>query len=126
MGHKFYRKEIEEWEEVEHVLWEWRAIYKDNTNLLQYGDDGIFHQTKEIDQSRLEIFIMENIDTHQRISIEFPEKAKLFFQYQNAILNAGSREEKRLIMFIFGYEGNYFVIDFDNNIIFTNDYKKVL
>jgi hypothetical protein len=125
MDYKFFRKEIKKWEKVELVLWVWEVIYKDNSRLFQYGEDGIFHQIREIDQSKLAVFSMRNVETNQRVCLFFKEGKKLFHEYENAIINIGTKKEEKLRAFIFGFEGNYIVITIDNHIIFTDNYNNV-
>jgi hypothetical protein len=125
MEYKFYRKETKKWEKVEPVLWIWVAIYKDETFLRQFDDTGIYHQINEINKSMLEVFIMENIKTHQKISLNIPKGKNVFLRYENTVIAYGTSHEKKYKTFVFGYENNNFVITFNNDVIFTNDLKKV-
>lgn len=114
--------------------WRWVAKYRDNTILKQFGDDGIFHQFKEIDQSKLMAFQMVSPDSPQVFSIAFvPEEMKLIHFYRNPILAGGSPNERRLKFYVFGYEQkvhghvakSFFMITPDNELICTNDVDKI-
>jgi hypothetical protein len=102
-------------------LWCWETIYHDGTTLFQYDQTGIYHQIREIDQSKLATFVMENIDSHQQIAMIFPKGSILFHQYENLITSEGERYRA----FIFGYDKHFVVVTFNNDIIVTDDYKKV-
>ena len=53
--------------------WVWIAIYKDGICLKQFDENtGIFHQFKEIDQSKLNVFIMQSVqDQKKRFELHF-------------------------------------------------------
>jgi hypothetical protein len=103
--YQFFRKETNKWERVLLVPWVWRATYNDGTFLEQYGEDGIFHQFAEIDQSKLQLFQMASVATAQVFTLKFdPINMKLIHFYRNQILNAGTSDEKRVRIICFGYE----------------------
>ena len=86
--------------------WCWEATYFDGTVLKQFGDDGIFHQFKEIDQTKLHLFKMVH-ETKSPFTIVFnPDRMKLIHFYRNSRLNIGTPEETFLTAYCFGYEVN--------------------
>ncbi len=102
---KYFRKDLKKWISAPPEIWQWEATYEDGSSLKQFGDDGIFHQFAEIDQSRLAMFKM--------ISHEFPQTytlllsdpiMKLIHFYRNIVLNSGTSDEKHIRLYCFGYE----------------------
>lgn len=88
----------------EKELWCWEAYYNDGTFLKQFGDDGIFHQFKEIDQSKLAHFKMVSDDFPPFTVIFNPKKMKLIHFYKKTRLNIGSENETFFTMYCFGWE----------------------
>ena len=111
-------------EEVEVEQWVWAIVYKDNTELHQFdANTGLFHSITEIDKSK-EISMMtmykafDNDNLDKRIDIVIPKGCDVFHKYRNIILEAGTENEVRLKIYIFGYGNkNYQVI----NHILPND-----
>lgn len=88
-------------------IWCWEATYTDGTTLKQFGDDGIFHQFKEIDQTKLHFFRMVH-ETKSPYTLLFnPSKMKLIHFYRNSRLNIGTDQETFLTAYCFGYEINF-------------------
>ena len=86
--------------------WAWEAYYTDGTILKQFDDAGIFHQFKEIEQSRLNIFKMVH-DTLPPYTLLFnPGKMKLIHFYKQSHLNIGASNEVHTTTYCFGYEIN--------------------
>lgn len=116
-------------EEVALERWVWRAIYKDGTHLDQFDDQGVFHQIREIQQENLVAFRMintENPDKH--IHIFMPEGAKFIHKYKNFILQAGTPNETRMKVYIFGYKAgshHHFNYILPNGTILQADHEDV-
>jgi hypothetical protein len=98
-------------EEVEIEKWVWAVVYKDNTELHQYDlNTGLFHSITEIEQDKLKMLTMyrtydnENMDS--RIDIMLPDGAKIFHFYRKTILEAGTENETRFTIYVFGYKYN--------------------
>ncbi len=126
MQYRFFRKETNQWEGVEPVLWQWEAHYIDGTILKQYGDDGIFHQVREINQKKMRVFKMVHKDTKQTYTILWHPARKLIHFYRTSVLNNG---QTKLRWYCFGYETSVngvnhkviFVILHTNEVIATED-----
>ena len=102
MNYKFLKDG--EWIEAIKEDWCWEAYFNDDTCLKQYGDDGIFHQFKEIDQSKLAVFKMV-ADNKIPFTLLFnPKRMKLIHYYKRFRLNIGEKSESRFTVFCFGYE----------------------
>lgn len=85
-------------------LWSWEAYYSDGQVLKQYGEDGIFHQFKEINQEKLHFFKMVS-DGKSPFTVMFnPENMKLICFYKRTRLNIGTDNEMFITMFVFGWE----------------------
>ncbi len=105
LKHKFFRKDLEKWISAAPEVWQWEATYEDGSVLKQYGDDGIFHQFAEIDQSRLAMFKMVSPEYSQTYTLLFSDPSmKLIHFYRNKVLNAGTDAEERIRYYCFGYE----------------------
>ena len=103
--YKFFRKDLNQWITAPEEAWQWEAYYEDGQILKQFGDDGIFHQFAEIDQSRLAMFKMVSPQFPQTYTLLFSDPAmKLIHFYRNTVLNAGSQDEQHLRLYCFGYE----------------------
>lgn len=106
MTYKFLRNG--QWEAVNEEVWKWEAHYQDGKVLKQFGEDGIFHQFDEINQSELTAFKMVT-DGKPPFTLLFnPEKMKLIHFYKRARLNVGTDQETFLTMYCFGYETKTF------------------
>lgn len=93
------------WIEAEPEVWQWEVVYEDGNVLKQFGDDGIFHQFAEIDQSKLAMFKMVSPQyPHTYELLVSDPSMKLIHFYRNTILNAGSEDEKHIKLYCFGYE----------------------
>jgi hypothetical protein len=91
-------------EKVSPERWGWGVVYNDGTELKQFGDDGIFHQFKEIDQSKVKMFVMYNLDNQsKRIDVVVdPARTQIFHLYRNFILEVGADMGRRVKVYIFG------------------------
>ena len=133
--HKFNRDGI--LENVPEERWQWLAIYSDDTSLRQFGTDEVFHQFKEIDQSKLREFRM--FSGSRFFSLMFQPGMKLIHFYDYYVLNANILEPnkdtpktKRFKNYVFGYEKGsekclFTIMEDDNlaisreNLIFTGE-----
>jgi len=84
----------------------WGVIYKDGSEFKQFGEDGIFHQFKEINQSEVKMFVVYEIaNPDKRWDIlACGEAYQIFFYYKRMILAAGTDMETRPTVYVFGYK----------------------
>jgi hypothetical protein len=101
---KFYREPGAEPEEVPLERWMWVALYSDDSVLIQFDQKGVFHQFKEIDQSRLSGFQMVSNDGGKPIMIHWAPGYKLIHFYRNMRLRIGEPDEQIVKLYCFGYE----------------------
>jgi hypothetical protein len=103
--YKYFRKDLNKWIVAPPEVWQWEATYEDGSYLKQFGEDGIFHQFAEIDQSRLAMFKMISPEFPQTYSLLFSDpNMKLIHFYRNIVLNTGTDKEERIRIYCFGYE----------------------
>lgn len=103
--YKFFRKDLNQWITAPEEEWQWEAYYENGTILKQFGDDGIFHQFSEIDQSQLAMFKMTSPSHPHSYTLLLSDPGmKLIHFYRNTILNAGTPSQKRSRLYCFGYE----------------------
>lgn len=100
------------------------AIEPKREELKQFGADGVFHRFAEIDQSKVEMFVMYKPDDPTK-RIDMPvHGVQLFHFYRNLILRFGTPEERRLRVYVFGYKNGdnsaYHFILPDDRIIISN------
>lgn len=111
MQYLFYRDGVPE--RVIPERWQWTAIYKDGQQLKQFedakneGESGIFHQIKEIDESRLTVFRMQNIETKQFVDILIEPGMRFWHKYRRIVLRKGEPNEQHLTWYEFGYTKKY-------------------
>ena len=76
---KYFRPELNKYEDVKPQRWRWIALYNDDSRLYQFDlSDATFHQLREIDQTKLKAFIMYSLKTSFRVVLEFdPRRHKL-------------------------------------------------
>jgi len=92
--------------EIEATLerWGWGVVYKDKTELRQFGDDGVFHQFAEIKQDELEMFVMMMTDgSEKRIDMAVTGK-QIFHFYHNIVLNMLTPEQRKIRVYCFGWK----------------------
>jgi hypothetical protein len=106
MKYRFLRDNT--WEEVTPEVWKWEAHYYTGEVLKQFGDDGIFHQFQEIDQTKLSVFKMVSDGKPDYTLIFSPEKMKLIHYYKRSRLNIGTDQEVFITVYCFGYETKTF------------------
>lgn len=103
--YKYFLKDQNKWIDAPPEVWQWEAIYEDGSVLKQFGDDGVFHQFAEIDQSQLAMFKMVSPQYSHTYTLLFSDpNMKLIHFYRNTILNAGTADEEHIRLYCFGYE----------------------
>lgn len=81
---RFIDPETKEESMVDLEKWCWGVVYKDDTELHQFNSDGSFHQLKEIDQSKIKLWVLHKPgDPNKRIDIVLPEGARIIHKYRN-------------------------------------------
>ncbi len=91
-------------EEVALERWVWGVVYQDGTELHQFDNSGVFHRIGEVDQDRVSLFVLyKSIDMGKRIDIVVPEGARLIHKYRNYVFNAGTPQESKARVYVFGY-----------------------
>lgn len=129
-NYKYFRKDLNKWISAPSEVWQWEITYEDGSVLKQFGDDGIFHQFAEIDQSRLAMFKMISLKFPQIYTLLFSDPSmKLIHFYRNIVLNSGTIDEKHIRLYCFGYEKRVrakvqkviMAITPTNNLIVTED-----
>jgi len=96
----FKRPETGKTEIAKRERWRWVAHYKNGTKLHQFDDEaGIFHQFREIDQSKIESFQMVSDQNPEGINLLIPPNgADLIHFYRNVRL-AGRKDWIKLYFF---------------------------
>ena len=102
MVYKFLRNGV--WEDVKEEVWQWVAHFSDGTKLKQFAEDGLFHQFKEIDQTKLAIFKMVSEGKQDYTLLFDPLRMKLIHYYKKVRLNMGAEDEKFITAYCFGFE----------------------
>ena len=102
----FTNPDTDELEEVMLEKWAWGVVYKDGTEFHQFDNDFNFHRIGEIDQSQVKMFTLYQPKGEGRIDIFIPEdkEVSLIHKYRNIVFNAGTSEETRKRVYIFGYK----------------------
>lgn len=91
-------------EEVQPEQWGWGVIYKDGSELHQFGENGVFHQFKEIEQDKVELFAMYKLDDmSKRYDFVVSEDMKLIHFYRNI---RPAHLTYFIKIYVFGYEKN--------------------
>ena len=91
--------------DVNKEVWCWEAYFSDGTVLKQFGDDGLFHQFQEIDQSKLQLFRMVSDNFPQIYSVPFDSNTMgLIHFYRIVRLNVYTPEFKEIKCYCFGFE----------------------
>ena len=93
-------------ENVPAERWRWLAFYGSAEDCIKQFDEetGDFHQFKEIDQSRLDYFVMLSAeDPRKRYIMKFKPGSRLIHYYRNICLNVGTPQEIKFKLYCFGY-----------------------
>jgi len=108
--------------------WIWGVVYKDGTELKQFGDDGLFHRFAEIKQEDVVMFSMykpDDADLKKRIDIEVKDGMKLFHFYRNIVLDYMSENKRKIKIYVFGWKNekglSYNYILPDDRIVMSNE-----
>lgn len=102
MEWKFNREGVEESVSLER--WVWGVVYTDGSELHQFGEDGVFHQFREIDQSRVQMFVMYSPADGRRYDLVVSPEMKLIHFYRN--IRTPDTGGKFVKVYVFGYEKN--------------------
>ena len=79
-----YTNEKGEIEIIQPERWVWGVVYDDDTELHQFGSDGVFHRIGEIDQDRVKLATLYKLsDMSKRIDLPFQKGMKLVHKYRN-------------------------------------------
>lgn len=83
----------------------WKVIYADGSILKQFDDRGVFHQFKEIDQSKDFIFQMleDNDDDKVKGGLIIKSHQKLIHYYKRYGLDFMG-QHKKVVLYVYGYE----------------------
>lgn len=98
---------IENGKEIEIVpeRWVWGVIYNDGTELHQFASDGTFHQFKEIDWSKAQLFTMYRYDDMAKnFTIVVRDGVKIFHKYRNTHPEWEEDQNKTYRTYVFGYQ----------------------
>lgn len=111
---------------VQAEKWGWGVVYKDGSELKQFGDDGVFHQIKEIEQEKIAIWVLYKMeDPGKRIDIPFTEGMKIIHKYRRFVFNAKTPEERTVTVYIFGWHkagvSSYAFILPDDRVVMSPD-----
>ncbi len=102
MKYTFKRDGIEE--EVSAEKWIWGVVYKDGTELHQFSDNGIFHQVGEIEQDKIKMAVLYELEGAGRIDIPWQDGMKIIHKYRHVVFNMATTEERKVKIYIFGWK----------------------
>lgn len=89
-------------EKVKPERWGWGVVYKDGAELHQFGEDGVFHQFREIEQEKVSLFVMYRLeDMNKRHDVLMSEKMKMIHFYRNI---RPAHLDHFIRIYVFGYE----------------------
>ena len=83
--------------------WQWVATYSDGSVLMQFDNEGVFHQFREIEQDKLVSFMMIS-EGKPPIMFPFKPGMKLIHCYRNMHLNFGTDEARFIKLYCFGWQ----------------------
>jgi len=72
--------------------------------LHQFGPDGKFHQFAEIDQDKVEMFVMINLEDRTKRFDMSAEGKQIFHFYRHTIFAGGTPLERRAKVYCFGWK----------------------
>jgi len=126
MQHIFKNKETGAEETVQPETWVWGVIYKDDTELHQFGADGTFHQIGEVDQDKIKMACLYRYDDpkmQKRIDLPWREGMRLIHKYKRYGFDHGTDEFRKVTIYVFGYKfegkSSFIYILPDDRIIFS-------
>jgi hypothetical protein len=86
--------------------WAWGVLYQDESELHQFGEDGIFHQLKDIEQEKIKLAVLYKLDEpEKRILIPFKPGMKIIHKYIN--VHSATQHEtmgETARVYVFGYK----------------------
>lgn len=99
---KSYRFDNPTTGKTEHVPGEalgWKAVYSDGTKLHQFDDaTGTFHRIGEVDQSRLQRFmVVGRFDGGSKLIIDWKPGMKLVHRYEVRAMQSGKAMSRRVV-----------------------------
>ena len=107
-------------EKVKVERWVWGVVYKDGSELHQFGADGVYHQIGEIKQEEITMFTMYKFDDlSKRIDMPICEGMKIIHKHRN-IRPHYDNVFKRVCLFGYKKDGKYsfnFILPDDRIII---------
>jgi len=131
----FVNPETNKTEQINKEKWRWEAHYTDGIVLKQFDDNGVFHPFVEINQQKLAVFKMVSDEVPYPYTLLFsPGEMKLIHFYKRIVLNALTKEEKRITLYIVGFEKNIFgrttklfmVITPENELVVTDQLERIV
>ena len=89
-------------EEVKTERWVWGVVYKDDSELHQFGSKGDFHQIKEIRWGEVKMFTMYRFDDiKRRIDLLVMPEMQVFHFYRNI---RPAHLDHFIRVYVFGYK----------------------
>lgn len=103
MDYYFEREGVKEAVDLER--WGWGVVYKDGTELHQFGSAGDFHQFAEIVRENVAIFVLYRTDDMtRRVDIPVVEGMQLFHFYTRLKFEANTPDERKATVICFGWK----------------------
>ncbi len=105
--------------EVELERWGWKVWYEDGSTLSQFGEDGRFRRFDEIERKRVATFAMIKTDgSGLAFEIAVTPEMRIFHRYVVQILDAGTPQERRVRIYLFGWNvdgaaANFYIVPND-------------
>lgn len=101
---KYYLTKNETKIEAKPEKWAWGVIYNDGTELKQFCEDGTFHQFVEIEQSKVQMFIMYQLENHNKRIDLVTEGKNIFHFYRHTTFSMLTPEQRKVQVYCFGYK----------------------
>jgi len=112
MIYTYFDENEKKYIEVPIERWVWGVVYRDGSELHQFGNDGKFHRIGEVKQEEVTMATIYRYDNmKKRIDIPFREGMKLIHKYRMVkpgaydSVNAGPNGFVRCYMFGYKYGG---------------------
>lgn len=130
--YKFINAKGEE-EIVQPEKWGWGVIYSDNSEFRQFDREGKFHQFREIEQERVKMLVMYQLENmSKRIDMPVKGNVQLFHFYRHFCFNFGTAEEHKTKVYVFGWkdretgsEAYHYILPDDRIIVANHDIKNL-
>lgn len=114
MKYTFYSEDEQKEIEIPVERWVWGVVYKDGSELHQFGNDGKFHRIGEVKQDEIAMAVLYRYDDmKKRIDIPWQDGMKLVHKYRMVkpgaydSANAGPNGFIRIYMFGYKYQGTH-------------------